>query len=83
MLALTAATVSLVAPVGGPIDATGEHLAYSRPDGDAYRLVIDGRDAPVPRSPKPFDVDLGTDARARRAARLPARPHGAALALSG
>lgn len=63
MLALAAAV--LIAPVGGPVDATGSHLAYSRPEGGGYRLVIDGRDAPVGASPRPFDADLGTDARGR------------------
>jgi small subunit ribosomal protein S7 len=68
LLALTTSTSAaaaadeLIAPVGGPIDATGTHLAYSRPDQSGFRLVIDGRDAPVAPSPRPFDVDLGTDA---------------------
>lgn len=71
MLALAAsvpaasAADELIAPVGGPIDATGSHLAYSRPDGGGFRLVIDGRDAPVVARSEPFDVDLGTDARGR------------------
>ena len=66
-MALTAllAASTLIAPVGGPIDATGTHLAYSRLEGERYRLVIDGRDAPVPARPLPFDVDLGKDAGGR------------------
>jgi len=43
-------------------------LAYSRPEGRRYRLVVDGQDAPVQALRRPFDVDLGTDARGRTVA---------------
>lgn len=56
---------TVVAQVGGPVDAVGTHLAYSRPEGDGFRLVVDGIDAPVAVGSEPFDVDLGTDAGGR------------------
>lgn len=59
----TASADELVAPVGGHVDATGSHLAYSQPDGERFRLVIDGRVMPVATSKTPFDVDLGTNRR--------------------
>ena len=48
-----------------PIAAHGDWLAWSRYDGDAYRLVLDApgvrpiADAPVAARSVPFDVDLG------------------------
>src|SRR3954470_22035258 len=74
-LAIPASPASADEPVGTiarsvPLAGYGGWTAWSRPDGKGYRLVLrapDGtaRDAPVARERRPFDVQLGPDAKGR------------------